>query len=78
MSRAVPPRAVEPRPAGARGRILIVDDEAVIASTLEEFLVGEGYDVATADDATTALALAERLPPDLALCDVQRPGIDGL
>ena len=35
-----------------QGRILIVDDEEVIASTLKEFLHGEGYDVATARDLT--------------------------
>src|SRR3954453_23919922 len=67
-----------PRPVGPRGRILIVDDEEVIAATLEEFLLGEGYEVAAAHDAESALALVERLEPDLALCDVQLPGLDGL
>ncbi len=62
----------------ARGRVLIVDDEEVIASTLEEFLVGEGYEVAVAHDAPAALALIEGFEPDLALCDVQLPGMDGL
>ena len=78
MKHVARPEALEPRPAGPRGRILIVDDEPVIAATLEEFLVGEGYEVATAEDAPTALALAEQLQPDLALCDVQLPGTDGL
>src|SRR4051812_34036162 len=61
-----------------RGRILIVDDEEVLASTLEEFLTGEGFEVGVASDTPSALALAERLEPDLALCDVQLPGLDGL
>lgn len=61
-----------------RGRILIVDDEEVLASTMEEFLTGEGFEVGVASDAPSALALAERLEPDLALCDVQLPGLDGL
>ena len=61
-----------------RGRILIVDDEEVIAATLEEFLSGEGYEVTAAHDAETALALVERFEPDVALCDVQLPGLDGL
>ncbi len=60
------------------GRILIVDDEEVIAATLEEFLSGEGYEVASAHDAESALALVERFEPDVALCDVQLPGLDGL
>jgi DNA-binding NtrC family response regulator len=61
-----------------RGRILIVDDEDVIASTLQEFLRGEGYEVSAAGDATSAMALADRFEPDLVLCDVQLPGLDGL
>lgn len=61
-----------------RGRVLIVDDEEVIASTLQEFLQGEGYEVAVAADAPSALASIERFEPDLALCDVQLPGLDGL
>ena len=62
----------------SKGRVLVVDDEEVIASTLQEFLQGEGYDVAIAHDAPSALALVERFEPDLALCDVQLPGLDGL
>jgi DNA-binding NtrC family response regulator len=61
-----------------RGRVLVVDDEEVIASTLQEFLQGEGYEVAVAADAPSALASIERFEPDLALCDVQLPGLDGL
>jgi DNA-binding NtrC family response regulator len=75
MSRPAPPSG--PSAAG-RGRVLIVDDEDVIASTLQEFLRGEGYEVGVAGDAAAALALAERLEPDVALCDVQLPGADGL
>ena len=61
-----------------RGRVLVVDDEEVIASTLQEFLQGEGFEVAVAADATAALALAEGFGPDVALLDVQLPGLDGL
>ena len=61
-----------------RGRVLVVDDEEIIASTLQEFLQGEGYEVAVAADAPSALASIEKFEPDLALCDVQLPGMDGL
>lgn len=60
------------------GRVLIVDDEEVIASTLREFLQSEGYEVATAMDMPTALGLIETFEPDIALCDIQLPGADGL
>ena len=62
----------------ARGRILVVDDEEIIASTLHEFLTGEGYEVAAAGDGPTALAALDLFEPDVAVCDIQLPGIDGL
>ena len=66
------------RPPARRGRILVVDDEEVIAATLQEFLDGEGFEVAVATDAPSALALCEAVEPDLVLCDVQLPGADGI
>ena len=66
------------RPKPSKGRVLVVDDEEVIASTLQEFLQGEGYECAVAADARSALASIEKFEPDLALCDVQLPGMDGL
>lgn len=60
------------------GRILIVDDEEVIAATLKEFLQGEGFEVATAGDLPSALAQVEAIEPEIVLCDVQLPGADGI
>ena len=52
-------------------RILIVEDELVIAIDLEETLSEEGHQVAgIARESKTALGLAQRLRPDLALVDV--------
>jgi DNA-binding NtrC family response regulator len=64
--------------AAPAGRVLIVDDEEVIASTLKEFLQGEGFEVATARDLPSALAQVEALEPEIVLCDVQLPGADGI
>jgi DNA-binding NtrC family response regulator len=66
------------QPGSPRGRILIVDDEAVIAATLKEFLHGEGFEVATAGDLPSALAQVEAFEPEIVLCDVQLPGADGI
>ncbi len=66
------------RQRSTKARVLIVDDEEIIASTMQEFLQGEGYEVAVAADAPSALASIERFEPELALCDVQLPGMDGL
>jgi DNA-binding NtrC family response regulator len=66
------------QPAPSRGRLLIVDDEPVIAATLKEFLQGEGFEVATAGDLPAALAQVAAFEPDVVLCDVQLPGADGI
>jgi DNA-binding NtrC family response regulator len=64
-------------------RILIVDDDAVVARSLAEFLREEGHDAGTADDGAAALALldeAERggRAVQVLICDVSLPGMDGL
>ncbi len=76
-ARPAPPGRGDDRPPG-RGRVLIVDDEEVLAATLQEFLRGEGFEVAVAADAPSALALVEAFEPEIVLCDVLLPGADGL
>jgi DNA-binding NtrC family response regulator len=58
--------------------VLIVDDEPLIRDTLAEYLEQEGFAVTTAPDGETALELIAERRFDVALCDVQLPGIDGL
>ena len=59
--------------------ILIVDDDAGLAGTLQEFLEGEGYTTEVALSATEAVALQERNPHlALALVDLVMPVTDGL
>jgi two-component system, OmpR family, response regulator MprA len=59
-------------------RVLLVDDDPSVVSTLESALETDGYDVLTARDGTTALAVAERRGPDLVVLDVSLPDLDGL
>ena len=61
-----------------RRSILIVEDEAIIRSTLREFLVGEGYAVHTAANAAEAFRAAREQDFHVAICDVQLPDGDGL
>ncbi|HVZ76850.1 MAG TPA: sigma-54 dependent transcriptional regulator [Gemmatimonadaceae bacterium] len=58
--------------------IMIVDDELGLRHTLSLILAGEGYDVRSAADAESALALLGEREADLVLCDVRMPGVDGL
>lgn len=64
--------------AGARGCILVVDDEREIAESLSSLLRGEGYGVKISESAEEALEEAERITPDLILTDYEMPGMDGL
>ncbi|MGH8791113.1 MAG: ANTAR domain-containing response regulator [Stackebrandtia sp.] len=63
----------------ARRRVLIAEDEGLIRLDLAEMLAEEGYDVvAEAADGEAAVKLAEEKKPDLVICDIQMPIMDGL
>jgi DNA-binding NtrC family response regulator len=57
---------------------LIVDDERLIRDTLAEYLAGEGFAVLTCGSGPEALQLAGKHRFDVALLDVQLPGMDGI
>ena len=59
-------------------RILVVDDESDIRSTLKEVLTDEGYDVDVVADAAQARAARARHEPDLVLLDIWMPDTDGI
>ena len=58
-------------------RILVVDDIEANVRLLEAKLTAEYYEVQTAYDGPTALAIAASEPPDIILLDVMMPGMDG-
>ena len=64
----------------SRYRIMVVDDEAVIITQMEELLVSLGYDVvAKASSGDDAVRLAGELKPDAVLMDIVMPGTrDGI
>ncbi|HET9847792.1 MAG TPA: response regulator transcription factor [Candidatus Dormibacteraeota bacterium] len=59
-------------------RILVVDDDPMIATTVQRVLRPEGYEVDVALSGAAALEQAQRQRPDLVVLDVMMPGIDGL
>jgi two-component system response regulator MprA len=59
-------------------RILVVDDEAAVRTSLERALRQAGYEVGLAGDGREALRLMVAEPPDAMVLDVVMPGIDGL
>ncbi|MEA5465696.1 response regulator [Leptothoe sp. PORK10 BA2] len=58
-------------------KILVIEDEMEIRSNLLELLVLEGYDVVGADNGVTGLLGAMEHNPDLIICDVMMPELDG-
>ena len=59
-------------------RILLVDDDTQLLRALRINLTARRYEVVTAADGTTALAVAARTPPDLAIIDLGLPDLDGV
>ncbi|MGC4118027.1 MAG: response regulator transcription factor [Myxococcales bacterium] len=58
-------------------RVLLVEDEANLRSSLSFILDREGFEVASAATGEEGLELARAEPPDLVVLDVNLPGIDG-
>jgi len=59
-------------------RLLLVDDDAIFRGVMADALVRHGYRVDVGEDVATALAQAEKQPPDCALVDLRMPGPSGL
>ena len=59
-------------------RVLIADDEQVIADSLAAVLRQFGYETTTAYDGKTALEKARSFEPDFLLTDVMMPGLNGI
>lgn len=58
-------------------KILIVDDEADIANSIQYVLSQEGFSTTMAHDGLRAMELYEKDRPDLVILDLMMPGIDG-
>ncbi len=58
--------------------VLVVEDEASIASFVSLYLKNAGYEVRTAANGAEALASAERDKPSLIVLDLMLPDIDGI
>jgi CheY-like chemotaxis protein len=60
-----------------RLRVLVVDDNEDAATALATLVALWGYEIRTAFGGLTALIEAEDFLPDVVLCDLEMPGVDG-
>jgi diguanylate cyclase len=58
-------------------KILIIEDEDAIRDIISDILTDEGFQVFAAEDGNTGINLANMELPDLIICDIMMPDIDG-
>ena len=65
-------------PTGEGSRVLVVDDESIIAQLIADVLGGEGFEVDTAPHGLAALDRLANRTYDIILSDLRMPELDGL
>ena len=61
-----------------RHRVLVVDDDHLVADTLRMVFLANGFESEACYSAAEALRTARSFAPELMLCDVAMPGEDGV
>jgi CheY-like chemotaxis protein len=59
-----------------RGTILLVDDDQAVTDYLQ-LKLSKDYEVLVTNKPTAVLEMARQVQPDLVLCDIDMPGMDG-
>ena len=61
-----------------KAKILVVDDEAIVRESLQDWLADAGYQVLTAENGPGALDVIEKEKPSIMIADLVIPGMDGI
>lgn len=59
-------------------KILVIDDDADIRECVVEIIENAGFKVFSAPDGDSGIKVAENISPDLILCDIAMPNLDGI
>lgn len=59
-------------------RVLVIDDDRVVADSLAMILSTKGFEVRTAYGGTEGVRLAAEFDPHVVISDVMMPGVDGV
>jgi DNA-binding response OmpR family regulator len=57
--------------------VLVIDDDDAVRSVVVDTLTHFGFAAREAKDGKTGILMASETPPDLIICDVRMPGMDG-
>jgi serine phosphatase RsbU (regulator of sigma subunit) len=60
------------------GRVLVIDDEAIVRESIVAYLEDSGFDVIEAENGHEGVACFNSQLPDVVLCDLRMPNMDGL
>lgn len=63
---------------GAPATVLTIEDEAGVRSSIAAYLEDSGFEILQARDGLSGIDIFRRQRPDLVLCDLRIPGMDGL
>jgi signal transduction histidine kinase len=77
ISEPTPKPSIAHAAAPSSNRILVIDDNLLAARTLQIFLEEKGYKVELAATGPQGLEKARRFLPQVVLCDIGLPGLDG-
>jgi CheY-like chemotaxis protein len=77
MPMAAPARENAQRRDAPAGRVLLVEDEALVRASTADMLVELGYEVEEAETGAEALERIEARPPDIVVTDHLMPGLSG-
>jgi len=61
-----------------KAKILVVDDEAIVRESLQDWLRDAGYQVLTAENGPKALEVIGKEKPGIMIADLVMPGMDGI
>lgn len=58
-------------------KILVIEDDAITRNLFLEVLEAQGFDTIGAEDGLAGIEQAQKHLPDLVICDIQMPDMDG-
>lgn len=66
-----------PSDRSSAGRVLVIEDDVAVIRVVERSLRGAGFETIAALEGNEGISLARSKQPDLVLCDIGMPGLDG-